>query len=178
MIQWVHAPRRDRRVSLDFSETSRTLYRSGDIPLEPEGRILPRPDDSYDPQQRRSAAAILILDWESGLITRRKPTAAARLVMRTDLLSSNMTAIKEMQVRAVLAAYRRGAVMLASEQWRLFYKTGRFNKHYDRDKTTFAAVIGAANRVQMSQYQSVGQLDQSLCAVYQFHVPVEGVCPH
>ncbi|WP_298223990.1 hypothetical protein [Acidocella sp.] len=79
-------------------------------------------------------------------------------MMRTDLLPSNMTAMKEAQVRAVLVAYRRGAVMLASEQWRLFFETGRFNKHHDKDKTTFAAVIGAANRVQMCRYQVVGQL--------------------
>ncbi|WP_073211981.1 RNA-guided endonuclease InsQ/TnpB family protein [Acidocella aminolytica] len=82
--------------------------------------------------------------------------------MRTDLLPSNMTAAKEAQVRAVLAAYRRGAVMLASEQWRLFFETGRFNKNHDKDKTTFAAVIGAANRVQMCRYQVVGQLDSWL----------------
>jgi putative transposase len=82
--------------------------------------------------------------------------------MRTDLLSSNMTATKEGHVRAVLVAYRRGAIMLASEQWRLFFETGRFNKHHDKDKTTFAAVIGAANRVQMCRYQVVGQLESWL----------------
>ncbi|WP_298224199.1 hypothetical protein [Acidocella sp.] len=80
-------------------------------------------------------------------------------MMRTDLLPSNMTAMKEAQVRVVLAAFRRGALMLASEQWPLFFETGRFNKHHDKDKTTFAAVIGAANRVQMCRYQVVGQLD-------------------
>src|SRR5690606_176673 len=57
-----------------------------------------------------------------------------------------------------LAAYRRGAVLLGREQWRLFHETGRFNKNHDVDKTTFASVIGAANRVQMCRYQVVGQL--------------------
>ncbi len=95
-------------------------------------------------------------------MARRKPTAGSRPVMRTDLLSSNMTATKEAQVRAVLVAYRRGAVMLASEQWRLFFESGRFNKHHDKDKTTFSAVIGAANRVQMCRYQVVGQLESWL----------------
>ena len=92
-------------------------------------------------------------------MARRKPTTGPRPVMRTDLLPSNMTAAKEAQIRAALAAYRRGAAMLATEQWRLFFETGRFNKNHDKDKTTFAAVIGAANRVQMCRYQVVGQLD-------------------
>ena len=52
--------------------------------------------------------------------------------------------------------------MLASAQWRLFFETGRFNKHHDKDKTTFAAVIGAASRLQMCRYQVVGQLDSWL----------------
>jgi putative transposase len=49
-------------------------------------------------------------------------------------------------------------VLLGREQWRLFFEAGRFNKNYDLDKTTFAAAIGAANRVQMCRYQVVGQL--------------------
>lgn len=36
-------------------------------------------------------------------------------VMRTDLLVSNMTAIKEAQLRDVLIAYQRGAVLIAKE---------------------------------------------------------------
>lgn len=79
-------------------------------------------------------------------------------VHRTDLLSSNLTASKETAVLALLRAYRRGAVLLGREQWRLFFETGRFNKNHDVDKVTFAAVIGAANRVQMCRYQVVGQL--------------------
>jgi len=49
--------------------------------------------------------------------------------------------------------------MLAGEQWRLFFETGRFDKNHDEDKTTFAAVIGAANRVQMCRWQVAGQLE-------------------
>ena len=79
-------------------------------------------------------------------------------VMRCDLLPSNMTDAKEAQVRALLAAYRRGAVLLGREQWRLFFETGRFDRNHDKDKATFAAVIGAANRVQMCRWQVVGQL--------------------
>ena len=117
-------------------------------------------------------------------MARRKPTAGARPVMRTDLLPSNMTATKEAQVRAVLAAYRRGATMLASEQWRLFFEAGRFNKNQDADKATFAAVIGAANRVQMRRYQVVGQLDSWISnranefreVVTRSTLPIPGTC--
>jgi len=79
-------------------------------------------------------------------------------IHRTDLLPSNLTASKETKVLALLAAYRKGAVLLVREQWRLFFETGRFNKNHDTDKVTFAAAIGAANRVQMARYQVVGQL--------------------
>jgi len=82
--------------------------------------------------------------------------------MRCDLLPSTMTAGKEARVRDLLAAYRRGAVLLGREQWRLFFETGRFDKRHDRDKTTYAAVIGAANRVQMCRWQVVGQLESWL----------------
>ncbi|WP_119681680.1 zinc ribbon domain-containing protein [Indioceanicola profundi] len=86
-------------------------------------------------------------------------TKSAHLpVMRTDLLPSNMTASKEAAVLALLRAYRAGAVLLGREQWRLFFETGRFDRNHDLDKVTFAAVIGAANRVQMCRYQVVGQL--------------------
>ncbi|VVM06480.1 zinc ribbon domain-containing protein [Methylacidimicrobium tartarophylax] len=79
-------------------------------------------------------------------------------VLRTDLLPSNLTAGKRAKVLDLLAAYRRGAVLLGREQWRLFFETGRFDKIHDVDKKTFAAVMGAANRVQMCRYQVVGQL--------------------
>ena len=79
-------------------------------------------------------------------------------VMRRDLLPSNMTDAKEAQVRALLAAYRRGAVLLGREQWRLFFEAGRLDRNHDKDKASFAAVIGAANRVQMCRWQVVGQL--------------------
>jgi len=79
-------------------------------------------------------------------------------VHRTDLLLSNMTVGKQAKVLDLLAHYRAGAVLLGREQWKLFFKTGRFNKNHDVDKVTFAGVIGAANRVQMCRYQVVGQL--------------------
>jgi putative transposase len=78
--------------------------------------------------------------------------------MRTDLLPSNLTGAKQADVLALLRAWRRGAVMLGREQWRLLFETGRFDRNHDRDKTTFAAVIGAANRVQMCRWQVVGAL--------------------
>ena len=92
-------------------------------------------------------------------MARKRPKDATPPVMRCDLLPSNMTATKEAHVRALLAAYQHGAVLLAKEQWRLFFTTGRFNKNFDEDKTSFAAVIGAANRVQMCRWQVVGQLE-------------------
>lgn len=79
-------------------------------------------------------------------------------VHRTDLLPSNLTMGKRAKVLDLLAHYRAGAVLLGREQWRLFFETGRFNKNHDTDKVTFAATIGAANRVQMCRYQVVGQL--------------------
>jgi len=79
-------------------------------------------------------------------------------VHRTDLLPSNLTVSKEKAVLALLRAYRQGAVLLGGEQWRLFFETGRFDKNHDVDKVTFAAAIGAANRVQMARWQVVGQL--------------------
>lgn len=79
-------------------------------------------------------------------------------VHRTDLLPSNLTTSKRAKVLDLLAHYRAGAVLLGREQWRLFFETGRFNKNHDVDKVTFAAMIGAANRVQMCRYQVVGQL--------------------
>lgn len=79
-------------------------------------------------------------------------------ILRCDLLASNLTAAKRGKGLALLAAYRKGAVLLGREQWRLFFERDRFNKNHDRDKTTFAAVIGAASRVQMARWQVVGQL--------------------
>ena len=79
-------------------------------------------------------------------------------VHRTDLLPSSLTTDKWAKVLDLLAHYRAGAVLLGREQWRLFHETGRFNNNHDVDKVTFAAVIGAANRVQMCRYQVVGQL--------------------
>ena len=73
----------------------------------------------------------------------------------------------------MLAHYRKGAVLLGREQWRLFFETGKFNKNHDADKITFAAVIGAANRVQMCRRQVVAQLQGwvSNCSNY-FHTTI------
>lgn len=87
---------------------------------------------------------------------RKKPEHSP--VHRTDLLRSNLTARKEQAVLDLLRGWRRGAVLLGREQWRLFFEVGRLDRNHDIDKVTFAAVIGAANRVQMCRYQVVGQL--------------------
>ena len=89
-------------------------------------------------------------------MARKKPEHPP--VHRTDLLPSNLTAGKRAKVLELLDHYRAGAVLLGREQWRLFHETGRFDKNHDVDKTTFASVIGAANRVQMCRWQVVGQL--------------------
>jgi putative transposase len=89
-------------------------------------------------------------------MARKKPEHPP--VHRTDLLASNLTTSKKEAVLVLLRAYRKGAVRLGREQWRLFFETGRFNKNFDEDKVTFAAVVGAANRVQMRRRQVVGQL--------------------
>jgi len=89
-------------------------------------------------------------------MARKKPEHPP--VHRTDLLPSNLTASKEERVRELLRAWRKGAVLLGREQWRLFFETGRFDKNHDLDKITFASVIGAASRVQMCRWQVVGQL--------------------
>lgn len=80
-------------------------------------------------------------------------------VHRTDLLRSPMTAAKEYDVRAMLTAYRKGAVLLGREQWRLFFGRGAFDKTHDTDKVRIASVVGAANRVQMCRFQVVGVLE-------------------
>jgi len=89
-------------------------------------------------------------------MARKKPEHPP--VHRTDLLPSNLTVGKRAKVLELLDHYRAGAVLLGREQWRLFHETGRFDKNHDVDKTTFASVIGAANRVQMCRWQVVGQL--------------------
>ena len=81
-----------------------------------------------------------------------------RSVHRTDLLASNLTASKEAALIEVVRAWRKGAVLLATEQWRFFFETGRLRKNNDNDKQKFSDVIGAANRVQMCRWHVVGQL--------------------
>lgn len=69
-------------------------------------------------------------------------------VHRTDLLPSNLTVAKRDAVLALLRAYRRGAVLLGREQWRLFFETGRFDKnHCHRARRSLVVVL----RVRMSR---------------------------
>jgi len=79
-------------------------------------------------------------------------------VYRTDLLPSNLMASKKAQILELIRAWRKGAILLGREQWRLFFETGEFDKMYDMDKITFASVIGNSGRVQMCRRQLVGQL--------------------
>src|SRR5690606_38898055 len=76
-------------------------------------------------------------------------TGGMKPVLRTDLLAHAMNPGKERAVRALLRAWRRGAVMVGREQWRLFYDGTGFNKQCrSPHEDDLAAVIGAANRLQ------------------------------
>lgn len=90
------------------------------------------------------------------------PKSSASAIHRADIHHSNLTKSKQDAVLDLLAAYRKGAVALAHEQWRLFFEAGRFNKNHDRDKITYSAIVGAAARVQMARYQVVGALQSWL----------------
>lgn len=79
-------------------------------------------------------------------------------VLRADLLASNLTASKAVQIDALFTAWSRCAKALGAEQWKLFFTTGSFNKNHDVDKVTYKALIGTAGRVQMCRYAVVGQL--------------------
>jgi putative transposase len=83
-----------------------------------------------------------------------------RPIMRCDPLPHRANPGKVAALRAVLGAYRAGAVLVAKEQWRLLFDTGRVNKmHRSPNETGLATVVGAANRLQMVRYQVVGMLD-------------------
>lgn len=84
-------------------------------------------------------------------------------VLRTDLLDHGMNAGKERKVFDLLRAWRSCAVLVGREQWRLFFETGRINKmHRSPVESDLAAVVGAANRLQMVRHQVVGILDSYL----------------
>ncbi|MFU8842053.1 MAG: zinc ribbon domain-containing protein [Nitriliruptoraceae bacterium] len=84
-------------------------------------------------------------------------------VLRTDLLDHGMNAGKEQKVVELLRAWRRCAVLVGREQWRLLFESGRVNKmHRSRVESKLAQVVGAANRLQMVRYQVVGILDSYL----------------
>jgi hypothetical protein len=106
-------------------------------------------------------------------------------VHRTDLLPSNMTAGKRDKVLDLLDAYRAGAVLLGREQWRLFFETGRFNKNHDMDKVTFAAAIGAANRVQdvplsgsrpVAGLAAIGRTNSAIWSTKASSIPIPSTC--
>jgi hypothetical protein len=63
-------------------------------------------------------------------------------------------------VQELLRAWRRCAVQLAEEQWRLFFATGRFDKNHG--DTALASVVGAANRLQMCRWH-VSQRKRAHC---------------
>lgn len=86
----------------------------------------------------------------------RRKKRKAKGIHRTDLLPHDMNAGKEAAVLDLLGGWRKCAVALTDEQWRLFFETGRFNKSA-LDKA-FIPVIGAANRLQMCRWHVVGQL--------------------
>ena len=77
-------------------------------------------------------------------------------LFRADTLRHAMNADKEAAVRRFVADYRRVAVGIGREQWRLFFDAGRTNKNW-LDKA-LNAVCGAAP-VQMARRQSVEQID-------------------
>ncbi|WP_284352627.1 transposase [Roseisolibacter agri] len=80
-------------------------------------------------------------------------------VLRCDPLAHAANAGKTRALRAVLRAYRAGAVLVSREQWRLLFETGRINKFYrSPEEHALAAVVGAANRLQMVRGQVVGVL--------------------
>jgi putative transposase len=70
---------------------------------------------------------------------------------------------KERAVRDLLLAWRRCAVLVGREQWRLVYDGQGLNKQYrSAIEPNLATVAGAANRLQMIRYQVVGILDSFL----------------
>ncbi len=84
-------------------------------------------------------------------------------VLRTDLLSHGMNAGKEQKVYDLLRAWRKCAVLVGREQWRLVFEAGRTNKnHRSEHESVLAGVVGAANRLQMVRYQVVGIIDSYL----------------
>jgi len=83
----------------------------------------------------------------------------AKKLYRCDVLRSPMNEVKRLRVAALLAAWRRVAVLHGREQWRLFFETGTTNPRfksrlgYDSVGTSFG---------QMIRNQVVGALDSFL----------------
>lgn len=79
----------------------------------------------------------------------------SKKIIRTDLLPTRMNAGKRRAVDHMLRGWRRTAERVSSEQWRLFYQAGRFNKQH---QSGCSGIVSAAC-VQMVQWQVVGMLD-------------------
>lgn len=81
-------------------------------------------------------------------------------VYRTDLLPHRMNPGKALKVRALLAAWRKAAVLQAREQWRLVFATGHPSKRHDVSRTGYD-VLGTSYG-QMVRWQVVGQIESWL----------------
>jgi putative transposase len=85
-------------------------------------------------------------------------------IHRTDLLPTAMNAGKEAAVRELLGAWRRAADAVASDQWKRFFRDGRFQKNIPAAQEAAAPGVAAAKaesgaaRLQMVRYQVVGTL--------------------
>lgn len=80
-------------------------------------------------------------------------TTPAEKIIRTDLLSSNMTKSKEAKLRAYLKEFRKAAVVVSRPQWRLFFDTGSFNAMY-KDGLGYKGPYCDVRRVVVGQLQS------------------------
>jgi len=146
------------RAEQDQRQAPRSLSWRDGVSLEPKNGSGPGAHGADGATGGGASPPLCLPNSEAGLMARRCRRKCQPQVMRCDLLPSNLTAGKEARVRELLRAWRKGAVLLGQEQWRLFFETGRFDKNHDLDKITFASVIGAANRAQMCRWQVVGQL--------------------
>lgn len=72
----------------------------------------------------------------------------SKKTIRTDLLPTRMNVGKRRAVDHMLRAWRRTAERVSSEQWRLFFKTGRFNKQHPDYSEYMNGLVGT-NLLQM-----------------------------
>lgn len=83
------------------------------------------------------------------------PTKKAA-IYRTDLLLHGLNRGKEAKVRVLLSVWRKVAVLMGREQWRLLFETGRFNKFHT---SITGKDILPSNMCQMVRHQIVGVLE-------------------